>query len=261
MSTHPMFVTSRDGTLIASRRLGSGPMILIIGGALTDHTSYLGLAEELATQCTVVLWDRRGRGASSDADAYDPSRELEDIEALLDEHAGPVSVYGHSSGAALALRAAASQQRIHKLVLGDPPFSALGEGEAEARREHAEQEHAVRSLVARNDMAGAVRLFLSGFGLSDGDLDALLASPSGQSMCRLARTLPYDYAMLGDGVVPSALAAMIPAPALVLTTYDDVGPHQLAEALPNGRVLHMPAPLHMMEPAHYAPMIGGFVCA
>jgi len=70
------FVASADGARIAYRRLGRGPELLIIGGALSDHSSYLALSDALSTSLSVTVWDRRGRGQSSrELTAYAPERE------------------------------------------------------------------------------------------------------------------------------------------------------------------------------------------
>jgi pimeloyl-ACP methyl ester carboxylesterase len=53
----------------------------------------------------VIFYDRRGRGDSTDTTPYSPKREIEDIEALLNEFGGSGYLYGISSGAALALNA------------------------------------------------------------------------------------------------------------------------------------------------------------
>jgi pimeloyl-ACP methyl ester carboxylesterase len=252
---------SADGTHIAYRQSGSGPVLLIVGGALSDHTSYVPLAEELSAYCTTIIWDRRGRGQSQQGTSpYSPEREIEDVDALLATCGGKVAVYGHSSGAALALRAAAAGLPISRLILGDPPYSPNDVSADAARAEHAQQADTLRALIASHNHAGAVRYFLAGFGLPDDDLDALLASPTGEAMCQLAVTLPQDYAMLGDGVVPHDVAAGVRIPALVLSAAgEDTVARQLTKALPHGRLQSVPAPLHALEPSDYAAHITNFV--
>jgi pimeloyl-ACP methyl ester carboxylesterase len=115
-------VTSKDGTRVAYEKTGSGPGLIVIGGALGDHRFYTPLAAELARHFTVCNFDRRGRGQSEDTQPYAIERELEDLTALIDQAGAPVRVYGHSAGSAFAIRAAAAGMSIAKLVLADPPF-------------------------------------------------------------------------------------------------------------------------------------------
>src|SRR5688500_12042983 len=78
-----------------------------------------------STNGTVIAYDRRGRGESTDVAPYSVDRELDDLAALIDEAGSPASVYGFSSGAVLALRAAARLgTRVARLVLHEPPFGA-----------------------------------------------------------------------------------------------------------------------------------------
>jgi pimeloyl-ACP methyl ester carboxylesterase len=76
-------VTSGDGTTIAFERFGEGPPVILVGGATTDRAMTRPLAEELAKDFTVINYDRRGRGDSSDTPPYAVEREVEDIGALI----------------------------------------------------------------------------------------------------------------------------------------------------------------------------------
>jgi pimeloyl-ACP methyl ester carboxylesterase len=96
-------VISRDGTAIACDRSGEGPAIILVGGALGNRAAAAPLASLLAPHLTVFAYDRRGRGDSGDTQPYALEREIEDIEALVQEAGGSASLYGHSSGACLAL--------------------------------------------------------------------------------------------------------------------------------------------------------------
>src|SRR6266571_8428201 len=118
------FVTSRDGTRIAYETAGHGQAALIVLGALNSRKSGAKLAKLLASKFTAVGYDRRGRGDSSDAASYSPEREVEDIAALIDAVGGPVCLYGHSSGAALAISAAVKlRKQVTKLAIYEAPYS------------------------------------------------------------------------------------------------------------------------------------------
>lgn len=92
-------VQSTDGTTIAYETAGSGPPLILIGGALNTRHSAGGLVPLLAAEFTVITYDRRGRGESTDTPPYDVEREVEDFRALVTDVGGSVCVYGHSSGA------------------------------------------------------------------------------------------------------------------------------------------------------------------
>src|SRR2546422_1083918 len=116
-------VFSKDGTAIAFDRQGRGPPIIIVAGALSDRSAGApGLVALLQKRFTVFSYDRRGRGASGDTAPYSVDREIEDIEALIAEAGGSAGAYGVSSGAALALEAAAHRLAITKLALFEPPY-------------------------------------------------------------------------------------------------------------------------------------------
>ncbi len=74
---------------------------------------------------TVFNYDRRGRGDSGDTNSYAVDREIEDIQALMDAAGGSAYVWGLSSGAILALKAAACGLAIKKLALHEPHFSSM----------------------------------------------------------------------------------------------------------------------------------------
>src|SRR5713226_9667103 len=98
-------VQSGDGTEIAYEAHGSGPPLVLIGGALSTRVSHALLAEALAPRFTAITFDRRGRGDSHFDGTYAVGREIEDLAALIGRFGGSCVVYGHSSGGILALPA------------------------------------------------------------------------------------------------------------------------------------------------------------
>jgi pimeloyl-ACP methyl ester carboxylesterase len=95
-------VRSKDGTAIAFDRVGEGPPIILVVGAFNDRATGAPLAAALQDHFTVITYDRRGRGDSGDTPPYAVEREVEDIEALVEEAGGSASVFGYSSGAVLS---------------------------------------------------------------------------------------------------------------------------------------------------------------
>ncbi|MFE0640651.1 alpha/beta fold hydrolase [Streptomyces sp. NPDC058877] len=65
------------------------------------------LADLLSEHFTVFTYDRRGRGDSGDGPSYDVRHEAEDLDALIERAGGEAVLFGMSSGAVLALEAAA----------------------------------------------------------------------------------------------------------------------------------------------------------
>src|SRR5215468_9805082 len=116
-------VTSADGTTIAYQKSGSGPAIILVGGAFCDRNFAGDLPALLDDEYTVITYDRRGRGDSTDTQPYEVAREIEDIQALADAAGGTSHLFGVSSGAILALEAASSGMPVGKLVLVEPPYS------------------------------------------------------------------------------------------------------------------------------------------
>ena len=101
-------VRSKDGTSIAFDKQGSGPALILVDGALCSRTMgpSASLAALLKQHFTVYTYDRRGRGESGDTAPYSVKREVEDIDALVQDAGGSAFVWGMSSGGALVLEAA-----------------------------------------------------------------------------------------------------------------------------------------------------------
>src|SRR5947199_6861992 len=115
-------VISKDGTALAFDQSGQGPALILVAGATATRLAEAALSAHLAPHFTVFAYDRRGRGDSGDTAPYAVEREVEDLEALIREAGGSAFVFAISSGAALALEAAASRLNVKKLALYEPPF-------------------------------------------------------------------------------------------------------------------------------------------
>jgi pimeloyl-ACP methyl ester carboxylesterase len=211
MTSH---VISPDGTPIAFDRLGQGPPVVVVSGIFCQRRRTQPLAEALATQLTVVNYDRRGRGESGDTEPYAVEREVEDLGALLDELGGSAAVYGHSSGAGLALRAAAAGLPITRLVLHEPPYGPDDDASREAVRTLAED---VGAAVADGRGGDAIRAFMADSGAPAEVVDAMADDPM---LLAQASTMPYDLEIMGDGdrggTIPEELIRAIDLPTLVI---------------------------------------------
>ncbi|HZD99363.1 MAG TPA: alpha/beta hydrolase, partial [Micromonosporaceae bacterium] len=122
-------VISADGTTIAYDRVGTGPAVILVGGAF-QYRSFDPRTAEIATalseRFTVFHYDRRGRGDSGDIQPYAVGREVEDIAALIDAAGGRACLYGMSSGAPLALDAVAAGLDVPKIAVYEAPFLVDG---------------------------------------------------------------------------------------------------------------------------------------
>ena len=65
----------------------------------------------------MYAYDRRGRGDSGDTPPYAADREVEDLVAVIGAAGGSADVFGHSSGAVLALDVAARHVGVTKLAV------------------------------------------------------------------------------------------------------------------------------------------------
>lgn len=116
-------VTSRDGTIIGYRQLGSGPGLILLHGSMQAAQNFMSLGASLADTFTVYIPDRRGRGLSgAPGDAYGIAKECEDVDALLNK-TGARYVFGLSSGGLIALQAALTLPAIHKVAVYEPALS------------------------------------------------------------------------------------------------------------------------------------------
>lgn len=205
--------TSKDGTHIAYEKSGSGPALIVVGGALSDRKGGAELAQLLSPKFTVYTYDRRGRGESTDTKPYSVKREVEDLEAVIKVAGGTAFVYGKSSGAALSLQAAATlDNKITKLAIYEAPYN-----EAEgAAREWKDFRAKLDVLLAADKRADAVTAFLKFVGAPDEAVTKMKATPAWDGMLAMAPTLAYDNAVLGgERAVPDS-AAKIKVPTLVL---------------------------------------------
>src|SRR5438132_403129 len=116
-------VISKDGTAIAFDQSGHGPALILVAAATATRLAEAALAATLAPHFTMFAYDRRGRGDSGDTPPYAVEREVEDLDALINEAGGSAFVFGHSSSAVLALEAARLLGgKIEKLAIYEPPF-------------------------------------------------------------------------------------------------------------------------------------------
>jgi pimeloyl-ACP methyl ester carboxylesterase len=209
-------ITSKDGTIIAYEKKGAGPALILVDGALTYRSfgPMPHLAELLAPHFTVYTFDRRGRGESTNSRPYSVDREVEDIDALIDVAGGSAFIFGTSSGACLALEAAARLgSKTKKLAMYEPPYSSM-QGAAQAWKDYRKQ---LAELLADGRRGDAVVLFMQFVGTPADQVNGMRSSPMWPMFEAVAPTLAYDAAAMGsDRSAPVERAATVSVPALVL---------------------------------------------
>jgi pimeloyl-ACP methyl ester carboxylesterase len=239
-------VTSADGTPIAVERAGEGPPLVLVHGATVDRSSWRGLVPLLTERFACWLVDRRGRGESSDTAPYDPEREVEDLLAVFDRVGQPLDLFGHSSGAVLALEAARRSTPVRHLALYEPPMrlDPAPPGGAGSFLER------IEAHLAAGDRAEAVRAFYRGGpGISDEQLARMEAGRSWPTTVAIAHTMPYDVRLVGRyGVVADHLRDLTLPTLLLVGEASPPRDHRLADALisilPAARVVRLPGQGH-----------------
>lgn len=253
-------VTSKDGTSIAFDRLGEGPPVILVSGGSVDRMTHAPLAEALAPHFTVFNYDRRGRGPSGDTLPYAVEREVEDINAVIQAAGGSAYLYGSSSGAALALRAAADGLSITKLALWEPPFVFNG-GE---RPSPAQQVQDYNRMLAEGRRGEMVEYFMAKVvGLPPEFVDQARSSPFWKLQEDLAPTLAYDATIMSDESLPTERAATVDIPTLVLSggaSFPGIreAAERLVTVLPNGRFRLLEGESHDFDPAVMGPELTEF---
>ena len=204
-------VKSTDGTVIAYDRVGAGPALIVsVGAFCTRHT--FAAPPELRRRFTVVTYDRRGRGDSGDTEPFAPEREYEDLAAVA-AAVGPKPplVFGHSSGAAIALRAAAAGVPLAAVAAYEAPFQ-----NEDTPGPSVDPAAHIRELVRAGRREAAVRFWMAEVvHLPAGMVAQLEGAPWAKALEALTPTLPYDLAVAAGGV-PTAELTKITAPVLVL---------------------------------------------
>ncbi len=205
---------SKDGTTIAYDKLGDGPVLINITGA-SCFRNFMPVKQDVkvfAKEFTVYNYDRRGRGDSGDTLPYALEREIEDIEALIDAAGGKAHLYGHSSGAVLALEAALRiPHKIEKVAIYDAAYVA---DEAE-KQSFAQLGQKVQNDLDQGRNKAAMRSFLKGIGMPSLFVWMLPLFPGWGTMAKLAPTLMYDIALTRD-FAPFVQARSVSVPMLIM---------------------------------------------
>ncbi|MER5326257.1 alpha/beta fold hydrolase [Streptosporangium roseum] len=258
-------VVSADGTAIAYDTYGAGPAVVLVGGAFQtrDDPKFVHLAELLATSSTVYSYDRRGRGDSGDAGSYTTGREVEDIAAILTAAGGEAMLFGMSSGAVLALDAAAALP-ISKIAVYEPPFIV----DDSRPPLPADYVATLDVLIAGGRQGDAAAYFMTqAAGVPAEYVDGMRQAPFFAAMEAVAHTLGYDGRIMGETMsgrpLPAERFGAIGVPALIVDGGASV-PHfasaadALAGLLPTSVRTTLEGQDHDVDPALLAPVLSRF---
>lgn len=253
-------VTSKDGTIIAYDRLAQGAPVILVSGALSDRQANLPLTEALKQHFTIINYDRRGRGDSGDTPPYAVEREIEDIDALIGAAGGSTFLFGFSSGAALALQAAASGLAIRKLALWEPPYIVEGS----RPRPPVDNAKTLIDLVTAGRRGDAVEFFmLEIVGLPPEAVADARSQHSWSALEALAHTLVYDTTILDDYELPVTSAPQVKTPTLVIAGGADfpwmrASAQALSKMIPGAKTHFLDGQGHNVDPSLLAPLLVEF---
>lgn len=145
-------IDTTHGVTVSYDRQGSGPPLVLVHGAFSDHRSNWEFVLPLLTaRFTTNAVARRGRGETSPTVRHTVEDESLDVASVIQAAGAPVFLLGHSYGAQVALGAAALvPDKVRKLVLYEPPWPNLLTG-------------AVLDVLRRSAQAGQWRDFSAWF--------------------------------------------------------------------------------------------------
>jgi pimeloyl-ACP methyl ester carboxylesterase len=257
----PSTVISKDGTRIAYDKMGHGQVVILVLGALNSRKSGTKLAKMLASQFTAITYDRRGRGQSTDTAPYSPQCEVDDLAALIAAVGGPVCLYGHSSGAAVALNAAIElRKQVKRLAIYEAPYALTSDARNAAKKYHL----TLKKLLASGRNGDAVVLFIRSVGVSDKQIQALKRMAMWRGLERLAPTLAYDSQVLGEGhSLPAARLSRVVTKTLVMHGGSGApamrdAARAISEAIPKAQLRTLAGQTHGVSPKAIAPVLQEF---
>jgi len=259
-----MITLSKDGTRIAYDKTGQGPALILVAGAFQDRMAMGPYAGPLSEHFTVYNYDRRGRGESGDIQPYAVEREIEDIEALIQEAGGSAFVFGGSSGGVLTLDAAAHGLNITKLAVYEPPF--VVDDSREPPPENIVDQ--LKELIASGRRGDAAETFMTKGSLMPADMvSGMRTQPFWPSVEAVAHTLVYDATIMEGTMrgrqLPVDRWQDVRIPTLVI--YGGEGPawsrnaaETLVKLLPHAERHPLEGQFHTLTPDALAPVLEKF---
>lgn len=264
-------VTSKDGTKIAFDKVGSGPAIVLVNGAMSYRwavdPTLAQLADLLSKEFTVYNYDRRGRGESTDnstVETFAKEREIEDIQALIEDAGGHAMLVGFSSGGALTLETVAVTPGVRKAIVYEVPY-IVDDG-----REPLEDYLGHTSkLVTEGKLDELVEYFIvTVAGMPAEFVDGMKQNEEfWNAMKAVAPTIPHGAAFMGEFMkgkpLPDAYWTKVKIPVLVADggaspSWMHSGAEALAAQLPNVSRTTLEGQTHAIDPKVIAPIVSTF---
>jgi pimeloyl-ACP methyl ester carboxylesterase len=258
-------VNSKDGTSIGYDRVGEGPVVILVDGALSTRGSKADLANLLADRFTVVSYDRRGRGDSGDTQPYAVDREIEDIDALIDAAGGSAFLYGHSSGGCLAMEAAVELWgKVRKLAIYEAPYN----DDPSAQKAWGEYLARLAERLGSGRRGDAVALFMALVGMPAEQIVGMRQEPFWAGLEAIAPTLAYDHAgIMGKlGSIPTERAARVQVATLVISGTSGLPfiletARTLSRTIPGAQLRTLEGQPHNVHAEVLAPVLAEFLAA
>ena len=261
-------VTSREGTEIAFEKVGSGPAVILVNGAMSYRRAFdtvlEDLAELLSKDFTVYDFDRRGRGEStdnSDIKSFTKEREIEDIQALVEEAGGKAMIVGFSSGGCVTLETTAVTPGITKAFVYEVPFIV-----DDSRQPLDDYERHTTKLVAEGKLDELVEYFITVVAGVPAEFVGGIKQDKvmWERMRAIAPTIPHDAAFMSEFMkgkqLPAGYWSKVKVPVLVgdggaSPAWLHNAAEALAEALPNASRETFEGQTHSFDPKVLAPVI------
>ncbi len=260
-------VESNDGTTIAFEKVGQGPPVVLVDGAFVYRAIdpwAPEFANALADTHTVYTYERRGRGDSGDTAPYSVQREIDDLAAIIKEAGGSAAVMGMSSGAVLALDAAASGVPITELAFYEPPFIVDDSRPPRPDSYLADVQAMIRE--GRNGDAVA-HAMTKAVGIPEEFVEGMRAEPFFPAMEAVGHTVAYDgeimEGLMSGKPLPADRWNTVAVPSLVLCggaseQWVRNAARALGEVLPGSEVRELPEQTHEIEAGVLAPVVKEF---
>ena len=258
-------VTSKDGTRIAFDKVGSGPAVILVNGAMSYRrafdTTLEDLAELLSKDFTVYDYDRRGRGESGNTEPFTKVREIEDIQALIEEAGGEAMLVGFSSGGAVTLETTAVTPGVTKAFVYEVPFIV-----DDSRQPLADYEGHTTRLVAEGKLDELIEYFITVVAGIPAEFVGGIKQDQAmwERMRAIAPTIPHDAAFMSEFMkgkpLPAGYWSKVKVPVLVgdggaSPAWLHHAAEALAEALPNASRETFKDQTHSLDPKVLAPVV------
>jgi pimeloyl-ACP methyl ester carboxylesterase len=246
--------TSADGTEIGYLRRGTGPALVITHGSVATSEQWIPATDHLAEHFTCYVHDRRARGRSGDAAAYDLSTEFADIAAIMAVAGAGAHLLGHSYGALCTLAYAETEPLDGTLVLFEPPLAVDGPVAGEGLASY-------RDLVDSGDLDAALEFALVNFVRVPAEaVPEIRKTPLWAACAPLTPTWVRELEQidaLGDDL--KHYAAITAATHLIAGTATTPflleSAHALVDVIPGAAITELPGLdhfAHLMDPAGFA---------